>query len=141
MAGLMSKSYKELYERMSMIFSDKELGKFMGDVIRMGKKYFSIHAWEKEKLDALVQDNIREEAIEEGHAIGLEKGLAEGRAEGLAEGRAEGLAEGRAEGVESSKIEMIKNMLEENYEYESISKISGKTVEEIKEIEESMKEE
>ena len=117
MAGLMSKSYKELYERMSMIFSDKELGKFMGDVIRMGKKYFSIHAWEKEKLDALVQDNIREEAIEEGRAEGL------------------------AEGVESSKIEMIKNMLEENYEYESISKISGKRVEEIKEIEKSMKEE
>ena len=110
MAGLMSKSYKELYERMSMIFSDKELGKFMGDVIRMGKKYFSIHAWEKEKLDALVQDNIREEAIEEG----------------------------RAEGVESSKIEMIKNMLEENTDYSYISKISGKTVEEIKEIENNM---
>ena len=32
-------------------------------------------------------------------------------------------------------------MLKENYEYESISKISGKTIEEIKEIEDSMKEE
>ena len=30
-------------------------------------------------------------------------------------------------------------MLEENYEHESISKISGKTVEEIKEIEKNMK--
>ena len=114
MAGLMSKSYKELYERMSMIFSDKELGKFMGDVIRMGKKYFSIHAWEKEKLDALVQDNIREEAIEEGRAEGLKEGL------------------------EAKTIEMIHNMLKEDYEYESISKITGKSVEEIKEIENSI---
>ena len=111
MAGLMSKNYNELYERMSIIFSPEELNKFMGDVINMGKKYFSIHAWEKEKLDALVQDNIREEAIEEG----------------------------RAEGIETNKIEMIQNMLKEKYEYQSISKISGKTVEEIKKIDEKMK--
>lgn len=113
MAGLMSKNYNELYERMSIIFSPEELNKFMGDVINMGKKYFSIHAWEKEKLDALVQDNIREEAIEEG----------------------------RAEGIETNKIEMIQNMLKEKYEYQSISKISGKTVDEIKKIDEKMKEE
>ena len=49
------------------------------------------------------------------------------------------LAEER--GIENNRLEMIKNMLKENYEYESISKISGKTIEEIKEIEESMKEE
>ena len=132
MAGLMSKNYKELYERMSMIFSEKELAKFMGDVIKMGKKYFSIHAWEKEKLDALVQDNIREEAIEEG--------LAEGLAKGLAKGRAEGLAKGRAEGIESNKIEMIKNMLKKKINYNTISEISGKTIDEIKEIENNMKE-
>ena len=122
MAGLMSKNYTELYERMSLIFSEKELNKFMGDVMNMSKKYFSIHAWEKEKLDALVQDNIREEALEEGQAIGLEKGL----------------EEGLAEGKESTTKEMIKNMLKENTDYEYISKISGKTIEEIKEIEESM---
>ena len=134
MAGLMSKNYTELYERMSLIFSENELNKFMGDVMNMSKKYFSIHAWEKEKLDALVQDNIREEAIEEGRAIGLEKGLAEGREQG----RAEGIHEGLREGIESTTKEMIKNMLKENTDYEYISKISGKTTEEIKSIEESM---
>ena len=122
MAGLMSKNYNELYERMSIIFSPEELNKFMGDVINMGKKYFSIHAWEKEKLDALVQDNIREEAIEEG----LEKG------------REEGLTIGRAEGFELKTIEMIQNMLKENTDYEYISKVSGKTIEEIKEIEKNI---
>ena len=129
MAGLMSKNYNELYERMSIIFSPEELNKFMGDVINMGKKYFSIHAWEKEKLDALVQDNIREEAIEEGRAEGLEKG------------REEGLTIGRAEGFELKTIEMIQNMLNKKIDYNTISEISGKTIEEIKEIEKKMKEE
>ena len=43
--------------------------------------------------------------------------------------------------IESKTIEMIKNMLKEKYDYNEISKISGKTIEEIKEIEKSMKEE
>jgi len=38
MAGLMSNNYTELYERMSLIFSDEELNKFMGDVMNMLKK-------------------------------------------------------------------------------------------------------
>ena len=51
-----------------------------------------------------------------------------------------GYQKGKLEGIESNKIEMIKNMLEENTDYSYISKISGKTVEEIKEIEKNMKE-
>ena len=45
------------------------------------------------------------------------------------------------EGVESNKIEMIQNMLSKNTDYNYISEVSGKTIEEIKEIELSMKEE
>ena len=52
----------------------------------------------------------------------------------------EGMEEGKKLGIESNKIEMIKSMLKENYEYQSISKITGKSIEEIKEIEDSMKE-
>ena len=44
------------------------------------------------------------------------------------------------EGIEEKEIELIKNMLKENTEYNYISKITGKTIEEIKEIENSMKE-
>ena len=43
--------------------------------------------------------------------------------------------EGLAEGAEANKIEVIKNMLEENIDYNIISKVSGKTIEEIKNIE------
>jgi predicted transposase/invertase (TIGR01784 family) len=42
--------------------------------------------------------------------------------------------EGREEGKEEKTIEVIKKMLEKNYELEDISEITGKSIEEIKEI-------
>ena len=143
MAGLMSKKYTELYEIMSKILTEDELNKFMKDVIAMTNEelLYNIHYWEKEKMDALVEHNIKEDARKTGHEQGFSEGLTEGKAEGLAEGKAEGKAEGLAEGRKTKTIEMIKNMLKEKTDYEYISKISSKTIEEIKEIEESMKEE
>ena len=145
MAGLMSEKYTELYKIMSKILSEKELNKFMKDVITMTNEelLYNIHYWEKEKLDAMVEHNIKEDARKTGHEQGLIEGLNEGRAEGiaegLAEGRAEGLAKGRAEGIESKTIEMIRNLLLQNVDYNIISNASGKRVEEIKEIEKNMK--
>ncbi len=132
MAGLMSKSYEELYKIMSKILTEKELNKLMEDVIMMTNEelLYNIHYWEKEKLDALVEHNVKEDARKTGHKEGLE--------EGRREGRKEGKAEGRKEGIETSKIEMIKNMLNKKIDYETISEVSGKSIEEIKEIEESI---
>ena len=45
------------------------------------------------------------------------------------------LQEGREEGIEDNKKEVIINMLREKSDYEFISKITGKTIDEIKEIE------
>ena len=45
------------------------------------------------------------------------------------------------EGVESRTNEMIRNLLKHKVDYKVISNVSGKTVDEIKEIELSMKEE
>ena len=45
----------------------------------------------------------------------------------------------RKEGIQYEKNETIKNMLKENISYELISKIVKKTIDEIKEIEKSMK--
>lgn len=129
MAGLMSKSYTELYNIMSQILSEKDLNKLMKDVILMTNEelLYNIHYWEKEKLDALVEHTEKEEARKR-----LE--------EGIAEGRAEGREEGIAEGIEYTTKEIIRNMLKKNTDYEYISKILGKTIEEIKKIEENMKE-
>ena len=46
---------------------------------------------------------------------------------------------GMEQGIEQTKIDMIKSMLENKLAYEVISKVSGKSIEEIKEIEKSMK--
>ena len=45
------------------------------------------------------------------------------------------LQEGREEGIEDNKKEVIINMLKEKSDYEFISKITGKTIDQIKEIE------
>ena len=74
---------------------------------------YNIHYWEKEKMDALVEHAEKEEARKR-----VEEGIAEGR--------------------ETSKIEMIKNLLLQNVNYDIISNASGKTIEEIKEIEKNM---
>lgn len=111
MAGMMSKSYTELYNIFSKILSEKELNELIEDVIEMSNEelIYNIHYWEKDKMDALVEKN-KEERL-------------------------------RAEAIESNKTEMIKNMLNKKIDYETISEISGKTTQEIKEIEKSMKEE
>ena len=49
------------------------------------------------------------------------------------------LQEGREEGIEDKTKEVIINMLKEKSDYEFISKITGKTIDEIKEIECNMK--
>ena len=115
MAGLMSKSYTELYNIMRKILLRGELNKFMEDVINMTNEelLYNIHYWEKEKMDALVEHAEKEEARKR-----VEEGIAEGR--------------------ETSKIEMIKNLLLQNVNYDIISNASGKTIEEIKEIEMNM---
>ena len=113
MAALYSDSYKEIYYILSNIININRLNKFMEGVISMLEDGFILHEWEKEKMDKMVQDNLIE----------------------LAEER------GKEEGIENSKLEMIKNLLLQNIDYNVISNASGKTIEEIKEIEKSVLEE
>ncbi len=46
---------------------------------------------------------------------------------------------GIEQGVEQTKIDMIQSMLKNNADYEFISEISGKSIDEIKELEKSFK--
>ena len=54
-------------------------------------------------------------------------------------GYQKGKLEGIEQGAESKTIEMIKNLLLQDIDYNIISSASGKTIEEIKEIEKNMK--
>ena len=51
----------------------------------------------------------------------------------------DGFQEGMEKGIETTTTNMIKNLLKQNVDYNIISNASGKTIEEIKEIEETIK--
>ena len=114
LVSLTSECFTELYDILSNILSEVELDRFIKDVIRMSNDNFSIHAWEKEKMDDLLM-------YEEFEA-----------------GRKEGIEQGIERGIEKNTIDTIKSMIKNNIELEVISKITSKSVEEIKEIEKSL---
>ena len=118
LAALSSKSFTELYTILKEVLDDKLLKKFIKDVINMNwdkLENFSIHEWEKEKWDKYLEEKRREIAIEEGHAEGFEQGSKE------------------------TLINTVKEMLKNGIDIETISKVTKLSNEEIKEIEESIK--
>ena len=123
MASLMCKSYTELYDILSGILSEEKLNKLMRCVIEMTNEelIYNIHEWEKDKMEKLVEEDTIFYAKKEGREAGIK--------------------EGREDGREEAKENLIKNMLRENTDYEYISKITGKTIDEIKQIQSTMKEE
>lgn len=118
-----------LSARWGAIFIENDVSKIisiLGDALtmeqkeRLSKKIEEVNESDRVLKDWIIEDNSRwckEELEYNSYTDGFE------------------------EGTQSKAIEMIKNMLKEKYNYEAISKVSGKTVEEIKEIEKSMKEE
>jgi predicted transposase YdaD len=69
-----------------------------------------------------------------------ERGIELGRTEGIELGRTEGIELGKIEGIETNTKNMVISMLENNLEYDIISKVTNKSIDEIKEIEQSIKE-
>ncbi len=95
---------------------------------------------EKEKLIKRIKDTknnkkiIQEWMVEENNRIREENVLRTAREDG----RLEGIQEGKKEGKENKTLEVIKNMLIKKLDISIISEVTGKTVEEIKEIETNM---
>lgn len=118
LASLTANSFLELSEMLTDVLSDKDRNRLVSEAIRMSKWNFNLHEWNKEKMDELVKDETeriyreeREKAVKEGHKEGLEEG-----------------------------IEMtIRNMLENDATLEFISKVSGKSIDEIEKIKEKYK--
>ena len=114
LAGLMSTNFVELFDIYSNILESDDLSNFIKDVIDMSLENFNIHEWEKEKLDALVYYNHYKDGLSEGFEDGFEQG------------------------VEENTINTIKEMLKNNASYDFISKVTNKSISEIKEIEENI---
>ena len=122
LTALTSKSFSELYKIISQILSEKKLKRFMEGAINMSKDEFVLHEWNKELFDNLVKYNEIENATNEGKALGL------------AEGKSLGLAEGKSIGIKETTMKIAKNMLKENIDLKTISKVTGLTVENIQNI-------
>ena len=119
LTALTSKTFTELYKLISQVLEKSVALKFMEDVVDMSKDEFILHEWEKDKFDELVKINELESAINEGKAIGFE----------------DGEKSGIIKGTNNTKIEIAKNMLKENIDIKTISKVTGLRIEDIQNIE------
>lgn len=115
------------YEILSNVLNDEELYEFMEGVTEMFVEDFKLHEWLKDEWDNYVRGQELEGIFK--------KGRQEGRQEGHQEGRQDGIKIGLFEGRREGKIELINNMLQEDLSYNLISKITGFSVQKIKEIE------
>ena len=108
LASLNAKSFTELYQILKGVLANKELTKFLKDVINMSLEDFNLHEWQREKLDDLVAYNREQYAMKTG--------------------------------IEQNTIDIVKELLKNNIEIDIISKVTKKSVDEIKNIEKSIKE-
>ena len=76
-------------------------------------------------------ENAKKEAL----LIGEKQGIEEGEEKGFKKGIKQGVKKGKMEGAEEKVLEVIINMLKKKLDYDTISEVTGKTIEEIKEIE------
>jgi predicted transposase YdaD len=104
-------------------------------------KYLEYLSYEYSVIDNAVFEGLekgrkegREEGREEGIEIGIEKGKAVGREEGLEIGIEKGKAVGREEGFSNAIISIATNLLYENSSVEKIHKLTGLSIQKIKEI-------
>ena len=102
----------------------------------MSKDKFILHEWQYDKMqdlekkeEELYYENQMKETFNQGIEQGIEKGIEQGIEKGM--------EQGIEKGMEEKTISIIKEMLKEKSSYEFISKITGKSIKEIKEIEKS----
>ena len=121
------------------MLSMEEKEKFLDSIEEVNDDKNILDDWFLEELAKHKARCQRDYAMKQGHEEGLKLGMEEGLKLGREEGREQGLKlgreEGREEGAENKEIEIVKNMLEEGVDYNFISKIMGKTIEKIKNIE------
>ena len=107
---LIARTFSELYELSKQILDEKEVNRLMEAMIEMSNDEFILHEWQKDKMDALVKQNEMEGAKQEG----IEQGIME------------------------NKIEIAKNMLKENMDIQTISRLTNLTETDIQKLKNTM---
>ena len=100
---LASKNFEEAYHISSILMTKKEREKFMDDLERINLDYYTLTKRERESLDKIQEIDTIANAEKRGIEIGIKQ----------------------------EKIEMIKNMIKDNMNLETISKYTGLSKEEI----------
>jgi flagellar biosynthesis/type III secretory pathway protein FliH len=147
-AFLNSDNFEEMSSLLEELVTDDERNKIMSrlnnikseDLIWSAEEAQEWMEWQNRSDISEAEERGIELGRTEGIELGRTEGIELGRTEGIELGRTEGIELGKIEGIENEKINMIKSMLENNLEYEFISKVSGKSIDEIKEIEKSIEE-
>ena len=109
-----------------------------GDLLTMEEKEHFLNTVREANDDRKI---LREWQLQDAKLKIIEENNAEKRRihkEGIKQGKKEGIQEGLQKGVEESKKEVIINMLRKKLDYTIISEVTGKTIEEIKEIEKNI---
>ena len=109
-----------------------------GDLLTMEEKEHFLNTVRKANDDRKI---LREWQLQDAKLKIIEENNAEKRRihkEGIKQGKKEGIQEGLQKGAEESKKEVIINMLRKKLDYTIISEVTGKTIEEIKEIEKNI---
>jgi len=103
---------------------------YMEDIMNRIEKYnddeYVIGAYDYEAKMKFIAEIEKEEALKEGH----QEGFKIGRKEGLEQG----LEQGFEQGIEQKQNEIAKNMLKENIDIKFISKVTGLSIEQIKNL-------
>lgn len=111
LALINAKNLSEIEEMATLIMNKKEKEKFISDVTQASRDKLILSEWETEKLAEMV----KRESLKYAKLEGVEEGL------------------------EQNTLMIIQAMLKKEMSYKDISDITGKTLEQIKEIELSMK--
>ena len=123
---LTAENYMELNDIAGKFLSDETREKLVKDVIKLSNDELIFDEYEQMMGDKLIEYEEEQSLLEEG------------REEGYSSGYDDGINTGFEQGIEQKELELIQRMLKNNVDYETISKITEKTIEEIKEIEKGL---
>ena len=111
LTALTARTFTELYELVSLVLEEDEVRRLMEAMVNMSMDGFTLHSWQKDKMDALVKYNELEEATNKG----------------------------KAEGIKENQTQIAKNMLNMKMSMEDISKATGLTIEDIEKLKDDTK--
>ena len=114
LVALSSKTFSELYRIISKLLNEDEVKEFMESVIIMSGSEPILTEFERQRLEAIKEMTIIENATNDGKEAGKKEGIEIGKQE--------------------KTLETAKRMLEDNVDFEIISKYTGLSLHEIKNL-------